>query len=174
MVNEPQKVRLARDKNVPVLKVVPAKESVAVPTFRDNPYSNFNFLVDLDGTVLGGFSECSGLESETDVMEYREGGDKYNSVRKLPGLNKFSNITLKRGVTGSTALYEWRQKVINGQIERREFSITLLDESRNPVYKWDIRNAWPCRRTGPRLVAGQSGVAIEEIEICHEGFSVSK
>src|ERR1035437_5229128 len=131
MVQERQKIRLAHDKDVPVRKVVPAKESIAMPTFRDNPYPNFNFLVDLGGDVIGGFTECSGLESETDVMEYREGGDKFNSVRKLPGLNKFPNITLKRGVTGSTALYDWRQKVIDGLTERRQFSITLLDESRN-------------------------------------------
>ena len=146
-----------------------------MPIPRTNPYPMCNFLVDLEGEgVVAAFMECSGLESETEVIEYRTGDEKVNSARKLPGLTKFSNITLKRGVIGAAGLYEWRQKVIDGQVERRNFSITLLDESRNAVYKWDIRNAWPCRMTGPKLVAGQSGVAIEEIEICHEGYSVSK
>lgn len=145
-----------------------------MPTFRDNPYPNFNFQVDIDGTAVAGFMECSGLESSTEVMEYREGGDKFNTVRKLPGITKYSNITLKRGITGSTNLYDWRQKAIDGQVERRNFSIILLDENRQTVYKWDIRNAWPCRLTGPRLVAGESGVAVEILEICHEGYSVTK
>ena len=175
---QPQKIRLTRDKNVRVRKIVPAKESKTMPVFRDDPYANFNFLVDIDGgggigLAVGGFMECSGLESETEVIEYRMGNENRNSVRKLPGITKFSNITLKRGFIGAMDLYDWRQKVIDGQVERREFSITLLDESRNPVYKWNIRRAWPCRMSGPKLAAGQSGMAVEEIEICHEGYTAS-
>ena len=78
MANEPQKIRLARDKSIPVRKIVPAKESNTMPTFRDNPYPMCNFLVDIEGdsnTVVAGFMECSGLESETEVIEYRKGNE---------------------------------------------------------------------------------------------------
>jgi phage tail-like protein len=178
MVQKPQRNRLARNINIPVLKTVPVKESNTMPTFRENPYPMFNFLVNIDGTggsgeIVGGFMECFGLESVTEVIEYRMGNEKFNSPRKLPGLTKFSNIILKRGFIGAMDLYDWRQTVIDGQVAKKNFSITLLDESRSVVCKWDIRNAWPCRLSGPKLVAGQSGVAIEEIEICHEGYTVS-
>ncbi len=137
---------------------------------RDNPYLKSNFLVEIDGAVKAGFMECQGLGSETEVIEYREGSDIQNSVRKLPGLTKYFNIILKRGFTGSMELYNWRKSVISGQIERKNFAIVLIDEKRQEMSRWVFRNAWPCRMSGPDLNAKGNEVAIEELEICHEGF----
>ena len=173
MVQKPQRLRLSRDEKMPLRQTQP-KEIENMPVNRDNPYPKFNFQVDLGNGAIMGFSECSGLESETDVIDYREGGDKFNIPRKLPGLTKFSNITLRRGFTASNSLYDWRQKVIDGQTERRNLTITLLDETRQPVYSWIVRNAWPCRLSAPKLVAGESGVAVEEVVICHEGYTAGK
>ena len=96
---------------------------------RADPYSAFNFRVDIDGITVAGFSECSGLTTETDHIEYRIGTEDI-TVRKLPGLRKYPNIVLKRGYTTAAELWEWRKKVINGQTDRRSGSIMLLDESR--------------------------------------------
>ena len=88
---------------------------------RHDPYAGFNFRVEIDGITVAAFSECSGLSSETSVVEYREGGEP--RIRKLPGQTKFSNITLKRGVTEDRTLWEWRQTVVNGKVERRNGSV---------------------------------------------------
>lgn len=94
---------------------------------RDDPYGAFNFLVEIDGVDVAGFWEVGGLESETDIIEYRT-GDEVGTVRKLAGLSKHHNVTLKRGVTDSNELWEWRKSVIDGQLERRSVSIVLLDD----------------------------------------------
>lgn len=146
------------------------KENKAMPaSSRKDPHRNFNFLVEIDGITIANFMECSGLESETEVLEYREGGEP-NVVRKLPGLTFYTNILLMRGVSDSKELYEWRKNVINGQIARKNGSIVLLNEKREEVARWNFREGWPCRMSGPDLSALESDVAIEEIEICHEGF----
>ncbi len=134
------------------------------------PYPEYNFLVEISGVVSAGFMECTGLESDTAVIEYREGNSPSGSVRKLPGLTKFTDITLKRGVTSSRELYDWRANIINGQMDRRDGSIILLDEKRQEVARWNFREAWPCRMAGPDLNARKNAVAIEELVICHEGF----
>ena len=133
------------------------------------PYKNFNFVVELDGISVAGFLECTGLDSETGIIYYREGNDS-NVVRKLPGLTEYSNIILSRGVTDSRELYEWRMKVINGNIERKNGSIVLLNDNREEVARWSFVNGWPCRMSGPALNALEDDIAIEELEICHEGF----
>jgi phage tail-like protein len=141
---------------------------MATPT--EYPYPEYNFLVEIDGLTLAGFLECTGLESETAVIEYREGNWTHGSARKLPGLTKYANITLKRGVTNSRELYDWRANIINGQIDRRHGSIILLDEKRQEVARWNFREGWPCRMSGPDLNALKNAVALEELVICHEGF----
>ncbi len=137
---------------------------------RKDPYRNYNFLVELDGGLKAGFSECTGLESETVVIEYREGSEPVNTVRKLPGLTRYANIVLKSGVTDSKELWLWRKSVIDGKIVRKNGSIVLLNDERQPVARWNFINGWPCRLSGPDLNAIESGVAIEELEICHEGL----
>ena len=137
---------------------------------RDDPYKAFNFLVEIDGVTRAAFSEVSGLESETAVIEYRSGGEKVNWVRKLPGLTKFGNIVLRRGVTQDAELWNWRKSIVEGQIDRRNGSIVLLDDQRNEVVRWQFRDGWICKWEGPTLNAKANEVAIETIEIAHEGL----
>ena len=92
-----------------------------------DPFGSFNFIVEIEGITSAGFSECTGLDTETDIVEYREGADDI-TVRKLPGLKKFSNVTLKRGVSTNTELFDWRKSVMDGAIERKNVSIVLYDE----------------------------------------------
>jgi phage tail-like protein len=135
---------------------------------RNDPYSSFNFLVDIGGAVAG-FSECSGLTTETDPIEYRNGNEDI-TVRKLPGLKKFTNIVLKRGYTDATELWEWRKTVLDGRTERRAGTITLLNEAREPALRWEFREGWPSKWEGPALNAKNNEVAIESLEIAHEGL----
>ena len=139
---------------------------------RNDPYSRFNFLLEIDGVVRAGFSEVSGLSTETDVIDYREGNEPA-TVRKLPGLTRYSNITLKRGVTNDKSLWQWRKAVIDGKVQRSSGSVILLDESRQPVLVWNFREGWPCKWEGPSLNAKTSDVAIETIEIAHEGLELA-
>jgi len=138
---------------------------------RNDPYGQFNFIVEIDGVVQGGFSEASGLSTDTTVIEYRE-GNEITTTRKLPGLMKYNNIVLKRVWTQNDALWKWRQKVINGKTERQSGSIVLLDEARNPALRWNFREGWPSKWEGPALNAKTSEVAIETLEICHEGLEL--
>ena len=139
---------------------------------RDNPYLNFNFLVDLGlGDELG-FSEVEVPSGEIEVIEYREGGDRVNSARKLPGLAKYPNVTLKRGITGRTDLFEWWKLVRDGQVQRRNVTITLLDEQRQAVLRWHLRDAFPVKIEGPSLNASGNEVAIETLELAHEGLEI--
>jgi phage tail-like protein len=114
----------------------------------------------------------SGLESETAVIEYRTGADNPTTVRKLPGLTKYPNIVLKRGLTRDLSLWNWRQSVVNGKTERRSGSIILLDEARKVVLRWRFVEGWPVKWEGPGLNATANEVAIETLEIAHEGLEL--
>jgi phage tail-like protein len=138
---------------------------------RNDPFSAFNFLVEIDGVTVAGFSECSGLTVETDVIEYRTGAEDI-TVRKLPGLKKFTNIALKRGFTNSKELWDWRKTVMDGQIERQSGSIVLLNEAREPALRYNFREAWPSKWEGPTFNAKNNEVAIETLEIAHEGLDL--
>ena len=140
---------------------------------RKDPYSQFNFLIEIDGVVHGGFSECSGLTSDTNIIDYREGNEKQLTTRRLAGLMKYNNIVLKRGYTTDTSLWNWRQDVINGQVSRTTGSIILLDDARNTALTWNFREGWPCKLEGPALNGKTSEVAIETLEICHEGIELA-
>lgn len=140
------------------------------PPQRNDPYKAFNFLVEIEGIAQAAFSEVSGLESETAVIEYRVGGEKVNSVRKLPGLTKFGNIVLRRGVTQDAELWNWRKSIVDGDIDRRNGTIVLLDDKRTEVMRWNFWNGWICKWEGPTLNARANEVAIETIEIAHEGL----
>ena len=132
-----------------------------------DPFRGFNFRVEIDGITSAGFQECSGLDVTTEAVEYREGTDP-NHVRKLTGLNSFSPIMLKRGITDSTELWQWQQTVASGQTERRNISIVLADETGAEQIRWNIRRAWPSKWTGPSFSSTNNEVAIEELEISHE------
>jgi phage tail-like protein len=139
---------------------------------RNDPFSAFNFIVEIDGVVVGGFSECSGLQTETPPIEYRTGSEDI-TVRKLPGLRKYPNIVLKRGFTNSRELWEWRKKAVNGRTDRRSGSITLLDEARQKALEWKFREGWPSKWDGPTLNAKNNEVSIETLEIAHEGLELA-
>ena len=142
------------------------------PAGRVDPYRNFNFIVEIDGIQAAAFAEASGLDSETAVIEYRTGADRV--VRKLPGLTKYANVVLKRGITRDADLWNWRQAVIDGNVERRNGSIVLLDEQRNEVVRWNFFDGWPCKWSGPALHAEGEDVAIETLEIAIERLELAR
>ena len=134
---------------------------------RVDPYRGFNFLVEIDGITQGGFQEVSGLDASTAAVDYREGTDP-NHSRKLTGLNTFTALTLKRGITDSDELWQWRKTVIDGKAQRRNGSIVLRDETGAEKIRWNFTNAWPSKWTGPSLNAGTAAIAVESLELTHE------
>lgn len=136
---------------------------------RNDPFKNFNFLVEIDGFAQAGFSECTGLRLEVDVIEYREGGEA-SSVRKLPGRLKVGDITLKRGITTSNELQAWLQSALSGVTNRKNGVIVLLDDERKEVVRWKFFNAFPRKWEGPNLDAKGTDVAIETLTLCCEGL----
>jgi phage tail-like protein len=136
---------------------------------RNDPYRSFRFRVEIDGLTRAGFREASGLDTTTDVIEYREGAEPA-TIRKLPGLTKFSNITLKRGVTDDDELMKWRQQVMDGNIVRKSGSIVVMDQDGKEKLRWNFQEGWPTKWTGPSFNATGNEVAIETLEIAHEGL----
>jgi phage tail-like protein len=120
--------------------------------------------------VAAAFAEVSGLESRTDVVEYRTGN--MFGAAKLPGLTKYTNIVLKRGLTKDDSLWQWRRLVHEGHTERRDGAIVLRDTAGDEVMRWTFRQGWPCRWEGPTLNAASNEVAIETLEIAHEGLEL--
>lgn len=134
------------------------------------PYGKFRYRVEIDGLDAGGFSEVTGFDASIDVMEYRE-GDMVQAPYKIPGLKKYGNITLKKGLTDSLVMYEWLITGVDGPVDRKTITITSLDESEQPVASWQVINAWPVKYTAPDFNATSSEVAIETVEIAHEGMT---
>jgi phage tail-like protein len=135
---------------------------------RKDPYHGFRFIVQIDGITRGGFRECSGLDSSQDPVEYREGNEPLRA-RKLPGLNKSSNISLKRGVTDDKDLWKWRKQAIDGKVERKNGSIILMDDAGEEKTRWNFVDGWPTKWAGPTFNATANEVAIETMDIAHEG-----
>jgi phage tail-like protein len=136
---------------------------------RHDPFSAFNFLVEIDGVTVAGFSECAGLNAESDVIEYRVGSEEA-TMRKLPGMKKYTNITLKRGLTDNKDLWTWRKHVLDGRTQRQSGAVVLLNEARQPALRWTFREGWPAKWDGPSLNGKNNEVAIETLEIAHEGL----
>ena len=139
---------------------------------RRDPYAAFNFVVEIDGVAVASFAEVSGLDSETEVIEYRTGDSKVSASLKLPGLTKYANVVLKRGLTRDLSLWQWRKTVVDGKADRRNGAVVLLDQDRSPALRWIFRNGWPCKWEGPALNAKTSEIAIETLEIAHEGLEL--
>lgn len=136
------------------------------------PLVKFHFQVEWGGTKIG-FTEVSGLDVETEVVEYREGSSLDYSKIKMPGMQKYSNLTLKRGTFKSDNEYfAWWNSVKLNTIERRDITISLLNEEHEPVVTWKIRNAWPSKIQSTDLKADGNEVAIESMEIVHEGLTI--
>jgi phage tail-like protein len=135
---------------------------------RIDPFFNFNFLVEIDGIARAAFHEVTGFDSTIDVIEHREGGDN-TTPRKLPGITKHSNIVLKWGMTDDQDLYRWHRDTVRGNVQRRNGSIVLLDRRGQEVARWNFFNAWPAKWDGPDFNAEGNDVAIETLELAHEG-----
>lgn len=143
-----------------------------MPVKRDDPYANFNFLVNVGDEAAAGFSEVQLGAARVELIEYREGSDRTNTTRKLPGLVRYDNVVLRRGIAGDTTLWEWFDRIRDGQGETRDVEIVLLDEARRPVVRWRLRNAMPVKWEGPTLRAQGNEVALETLELAHEGLEL--
>jgi phage tail-like protein len=141
---------------------------------RLDPYGGYNFAVELDGITRAGFRECSGLENSQNAGEYREGTDRNLSVRKIPGLVTHGNITLSRGVTNDSKLWEWREKALKGSVERHDISITLLDDLGQPKITWNLYECWPTSWTGPSFNATSDEIAVEQLVLSCERVEVDQ
>lgn|SRR5687768_9704497 len=139
---------------------------------RNDPFRAFNFRIEIDNLTVGSFSECSGLSSDGDAVDYREGTDIPLNVRKLVGLRKYANIMLKRGYTQNTELWDWYTNIVNGIPDRRNGTIILMDEARNDVMRWNIENAWINKIEGPSFKANGNEIAMESVELVHEGLTL--
>lgn len=134
------------------------------------PFPTFNFAVEIEGLLVGGFTEVAGLEAEVEVEEYREGG--VNGHRhKLPGCTTFGNLELRYGVTGVGMLWDWFAATTEGSIQRRNGTVMLLNRQRIPVLWWNFRNALPVRWQGPSFNATDDQIGIEALELAHEGLT---
>lgn len=136
------------------------------------PAISFHFQVEWGGTKLG-FSEVSGLGMETEVIEYREGSSPLYSTKKLPGIKKYSNVQLKRGIAkGDNEFFIWWNSIKLTTIDRRDIIISLLDEEHKPFFVWKLRNSFPVKIIYSDLKATGNEIAIESLEIAHEGIEV--
>ena len=136
---------------------------------RKDPYLGSNFFVEIDGLIVGGFSEVSGLQAETELEEIREGGVN-DRVHKVPKITKYQNIVLKRGITDSNVLWKWHQDVVDGKIRRKSVYVSLRDAEGRARWRWNFIEAYPVKWTGPDLKADGNSVAIETLELAHNGI----
>ncbi|HIU44203.1 MAG TPA: phage tail protein [Candidatus Ventrousia excrementavium] len=135
------------------------------------PYRNFRFRLEIDGLDAGSFSEVSGFDATMDVVEYRAGDDPAITPTKLPGLIKYGNITLKWGSSETMVLYDWLIDITEGTIEKKTVTLTALDEEGSPAASWRCINAWPVKYTAPDFNGTSSEIAVETIELAHEGLT---
>ena len=135
-------------------------------------FGNFNFLVEVEdlvgdsASVVGGFSQVSGILSQSDVVEYRVGNSP--TVFKIPGKTRYGNIVLKKGCTSSGDLYQWRRRIESGEDDKRSGSIILLDGNMKEKARWNFYEAWPCRYEAPEFDASDNSISIETLELCVE------
>lgn len=147
---------------------------MAATDARNDPYRAFNYEVDFGDKTSAGFSEVSGLTADGDHVDYREGTDPFNYVRRLTGLRKYANIRLIRGYTKNDKLWQWYEAIANGKNDRRDIIITLKDEEHKPVLRWTVVAAWVNKIEGPTLKAAGNDIALEAVEICHEGIHMQR
>jgi len=137
---------------------------------RTDPFRAFNFLVEIEGILAGGFSECSGLEVETEPYDYREGGCN-EFVHRFAGPTKYPPLVLKHGLTFLDGLWTWHQSVVHEKIERKNGTIYLLNKQQMPILWWDFKQAFPLKWKGPDFRADSGTVAVESVELAHRGLS---
>ena len=136
-------------------------------------FGNYNFLLEISGitgdakTIVGGFKAVSGMDSETEIVEFKQGNDKV--VRKKPGRTTYANITLERGYTATDDLWQWRKNIEDGLIDRRSGSVIVLDQDgETEVARYNFYEGWPCKWYVPEMDSDQSGMAIEKVELAVE------
>lgn len=141
---------------------------------RKDPYRNFRFVVEMDGKEVAAFSDASGFDVSVNMAEYREGNET-TTTRKLPGLSKYGNITLKRGVTDDDVLYNWAIDIPStGKCTRKSISIKLMDEENKASVIWQVINAWPTKYSITEFKGQGNEVLFESLEIAHEGMTRKK
>lgn len=140
---------------------------------EEDPLLGFNFMLELDGALAGYFTECSGVGSENEIIEHKV-VDKsgHEIVRKLPGRLKWTDISLKRGLTSNLQIWQWREMVIKGEMSsaRKSVTITMMDRAYTPLAKWHFTNAWPSKVSGPNFKSDDNSFGVEEVSIVHEGM----
>jgi len=140
---------------------------------RTDPLVGFHFALELQGAVAGYFTECSGIGSEHEVIEHKIVDEKGRElIQKIPGRLKWQDITLKRGITDSMDMWDWRELVVQGKVDdaRKNGSIVMFNQSLEEVARWNFENAWPSKVTGPSMKADSNEFGIEELVITHEGL----
>jgi phage tail-like protein len=157
---------------------MPASTEQPLVTKRDNPLTQdpllgFNFMLQLEKAIAGYFTECGGIGSEHEIVEHKvvdEAG--HEVIRKIPGRLKWTDVTLKRGITQDMQIWEWRQDAVKGDMKtaRKNCTITMLDRMYTPVAIWHFYNAWPSKVTGPNLKSDSNEFGVEEVTIVHEGM----
>lgn len=138
-----------------------------------DPLIGFNFCLEIEGKLAGYFTECNGIGSEHDIIEHKVvDGNGHEIIRKIPGRIKYTDVTLKRGITADMQIWDWRKQVEQGKMDdaRTNCSIIMLDREYQDVARWNFVNAWPSKVTGPSLKADSNEFGIEELTIVHEGM----
>lgn len=135
-----------------------------------DPYLAYNFVVEIEGLLAGGFAACSGLEVESEFFEYREGGVN-DHAHQLWGPAKSPPLVLERGIASADALWAWYREVARGQLSRRNGTIHLMNRQRDIARSWNFRQALPRKWTGPQLRADSNMVAFEQVELVHRGWT---
>lgn len=142
------------------------------PTTED-PLLGFNFMLELEGALVGYFQECSGIGSEHEVTEHKVVDESGHEItRKIPGRLKWGDVTLKRGITSNLDLWEWRDQVVNGDVKgaRKNCTVTMMDRAYSPVAVWHFTAAWPSKVNGPSLKSDDNSIGVEEVTLVHEGM----
>lgn len=143
----------------------------AVDTAREDPLVGFHFMLDVQGTVQGYFTEVSGIGSESEVAEQKVVSEKgVQVVLKIPGRLKWGDITLKRGLTSNLQIWDWRKMIEDGNVKgaRKNGSIVMYDQSLKAIAQWDFKNAWPSKVSGPAPKADSNELTVEELTLVHE------
>jgi phage tail-like protein len=145
-----------------------------MPEARRDPYLNFNFLVQIDGDTVANFREADLPEARIEVAAYREGNERPNAVRRLPGRVEYGPLVLRRGFAGDRTLFQWWRDVADGNLDRRNVVIILRDQSGRDVARWAFRDALPTKYSGPSFRAQGNEVAIESIELAVESMELEQ
>jgi phage tail-like protein len=140
---------------------------------RQDPLIGFHYGIEVQGVLTGYFTECSGIGSEHQVIEHKVVDEKgRESIQKIPGRLKWQDISLKRGITSNMDIWDWREQVVQGQVDsaRRNGSIVMFDQSLSEVARWNFENGWPSKVSGPTVKSDSNEFGVEELTLVHEGL----